>query len=178
MKDKAVSFFREMFDKTAPRLKSFKAGIYEVLPLATGVALENLKTRWVDVSAVPVDPEESNQDCICKYYVVNRNTGVYVGEMTLHSYEEKRRTAQIKLGDWVQNAENKDITELLLQTVSWSYDNVLVSLYLIAVADLDLRLLKAVERAKFKEWNKNPDMLLNNQYARGILSSIVASGDW
>lgn len=176
MKEKG--FFTGWMDKSAMRLKSFKAGIYEVLPLAEGVALKDLKTRWVDISAVPADPETTNQDCICKYYVVNRKTGEYVGEVTLHPYEEKRRTARLKLGDWVQNAENKDITELLLQLVSWSYDNVLVSLYLIPVADLDLRLLKAVERAKFKEWNKNPDLLLNNQYARGILSSVMASADW
>ncbi len=160
------------------RLKSFKAGIYEVLPLAEGVALEDIKTRWVQASAVPVDQTVKNYSCICKYYIVNRNTGAYVGEMSLHPYENKRRTAQFKLGDWMQKEENKDITELLLQTVSWSYDNVLVSLYLIPMAELDLRLVKAAERAKFKQWDKDPNLMLNNQYARGILSSVVARGDW
>ena len=175
---KLKELLKEMTDKRVMRLKSFKAGIYEVLPLVQGAALKDIKTKWVDASVVPADPDVANYSSLCKYYVVNRNTGAYVGEITLHPYEDKRRTAQLKLGDWIQKEENKDITELLLQLVSWSYDNALVSLYLIRMADLDLRLLKAVGRAKFKQWDKDPNMLLNNQYARGILSSVVARGDW
>ena len=175
---KLKEFLKEMTDKRVMRLKSFKAGIYEVLPLVQGVALKDIKTKWVDASVVPADPDVANYSSLCKYYVVNRNTGAYVGEITLQPYEDKRRTAQLMLGDWIQKEENKDITELLLQLVSWSYDNALVSLYLIRMADLDLRLLKAVGRAKFKQWDKDPNMLLNNQYARGILSSVVARGDW
>ena len=175
---KLKEFLKELTDKTELRRKAFKAGIYEVLPLAQGVALKDVKTKWVDASVVPADPDVANYSSLCKYYIVNRNTGAYVGDVTLNPYEGKRRTAQLKLGDWVQEAENKDITELLLQLVSWSYDNVLVSLYLIPIADLDLRLLKAVERAKFKEWKEDPKLLLNNQYARGIMSSVIAKADW
>lgn len=175
---KLKEFLKELTDKTELRRKAFKAGIYEVLPQVQGVALKDVKTKWVDASVVPADPDVANYSSLCKYHVVNRNTGAYVGDVTLNPYEGKRRTAQLKLGDWVQEAENKDITELLLKLVSWSYDNVLVSLYLIRMADLDLRLVKAAERAKFKQWDKDPNMLLNNQYARGILSSVVARGDW
>lgn len=174
---KITEFLKDFTDKTPARQKSFKAGVYEVVPVAKELSLSAIKSK-VDVSVIPVDPEVVNSDCVCRYYVVNRAAGKYVGEIVLTSHDNKRRTAKVTLGEWVQNEADKDLIELMLQMVSWSYDNVLVSLFVMPVAEQDLRLLKILERAKFTRWNKHPELLLNNQYARGLMSSIVAGADW
>lgn len=177
MKERITNFLKAFMDPTAKRQKSFKAGVYEVVPVAKDLKLAEIKTK-ADPAAIPADLEAVNHDCICRYYVLRREDGAYVGEITLTSHENKKRTAKVTLGDWVEQEEDRDLTELLLQLVSWSYDNVLVSLYVMPIAEQNLRMLKVLERAKFQRWQKQPDLLLNNQYARGLLSSVVASGDW